>query len=101
MLITSNCFLQVIGDNLKKKGDEYVFEIGCIFYKETRFSKPNWVINEDGVGWWIIDRDDVLHRIADPIVVAKTSKRTEYNFKSFTCITEREAKESDTFKSSI
>ena len=58
--------------------------LGSIFYKQTSFSKPNYVVNDEGeAGWWIIDRDDVIHKISDPEVIAKTSKRTEYKFKSF------------------
>ena len=69
---------------MKKKGDEFVFEVGCFFYKQTTFSKPNWVLDKDGEGgWWMVDQEHIIHRIADPVELVKTSKRTEYIFKSF------------------
>ena len=68
---------------MKKKGLEFVFEVGCYFYKRTPFSKPNWVL-EDGEGeWWMVEHEDIIYRIPDPVCLAITSKRTEYRFDTF------------------
>ena len=68
----------------KRKGTSIHSRLGVYFTSRLHFSKPNYVVNDEGeAGWWIIDRDDVLHKIKDPEVIAKTSKRTEYKFTDF------------------
>ena len=37
-------------------------------------------------GWWMVDQEHIIHRIADPVALVKMSKQTEDIFKSFDMI---------------
>ena len=58
--------------------------LAVFFTNRLHFRNLTMLLTMRGeAGWWIIDRDDVIHKIKDPEVIAKTSKRTEYKFTDF------------------
>ena len=76
-------FVKVKGDNYRRARDEepgnYVFEIGCDLF--TKADKEGYKKMEE---WWLIDLDEFINPIDDPVIVKVTANRVKYIFKDFT-----------------
>ena len=71
---------QVKGDNYRrsKNADEYDFEIGCDLFVKNPKSESYKKMDK----WWLIDSNDVLEKLKEPVVVKVTSKRSNFLFDS-------------------
>ena len=72
-------YFKVKGDNYRRtkstEAGSFAFEIGCdLFVKKGE----NYTEMDK---WWLLDVDDMMKEIEDPVVVRVTSKRSNFIFK--------------------
>ena len=72
--------LKVKGDNYRKtrpgEDGSFMFEVGCDLFVKN----PKGDSYKEMDKWWLLDIDDVVKEMSDPVVVKVTSKRCNFLF---------------------